>query len=267
MKTRMTTCAAALLALFTLAGCAQHTPQDALNQQTVMSLDWFQQSGEYQALTHQAFNTAKVAFDNAPAVAGKKKAVIVDLDETMIDNSAYSAWQVKSGQAFTDATWSKWVQARQAKAIPGAVEFANYVNTHNGTMFYVSNRSNSDYQATADNLNKLGFSGVSPATLRLKTDSSNKQARFDAIAQQGYDIVLHIGDNLNDFGAATYHKDNSQRRDFVAANQAKFGTQLIVLPNPLYGDWESGLAKDFFKLTPAQQLEVRNQGIKPWDGK
>ena len=61
----------------------------------MLAVNWFQQSGEYQALSWQAFNTARMAFDNAPSLTGKPKAVIVDLDETMIDNSAYSAWQAK----------------------------------------------------------------------------------------------------------------------------------------------------------------------------
>ena len=87
--------------------------------------------------------------------------------------------------------------------MPGAVEFANYVNSHGGTMFYVSNRDQKDYAATVDNLNKLGFSGVSDKTVRLSTGNSNKQARFDAIKNAGYNVVLYIGDNLNDFGGAT----------------------------------------------------------------
>ncbi len=68
---------------------------------------------------------------------------------------------------------------------------------------------------------------------------------------------LYIGDNLNDFGGATWHQGNAQRRAFVDNNHALFGTQFIVLPNPLYGDWESGMAENYNKLTPQQQLSVR----------
>jgi 5'-nucleotidase (lipoprotein e(P4) family) len=77
---------------------------------------------------------------------------------------------------------------------------------------------------------------------------------------------VYAGDNLNDFGAATHHKDNAQRRAFVADNQSKFGTEYIVLPNPLYGDWESGMAQDYNKLTPEQKLLIRQQAIKAWNG-
>lgn len=218
-------------------------------------------------MSWQVFNSARMAFDVAPSLAGKTKAVIVDLDETMIDNSAYSAWQAKNGQPYSGKTWSAWTQARQATAVPGAVEFANYVNSYGGTMFYVSNRDQKDYAATVDNLNKPGFSGVSDKTVRLSTGNSNKQERFDAIKNAGYNVVLYIGDNLNDFGGATWHQGNAQRRQFVALNHQRFGTQFIVLPNPLYGDRESGMAENYNKLTPQQQLQVREVRMKAWNGK
>jgi 5'-nucleotidase (lipoprotein e(P4) family) len=101
----------------------------------------------------------------------------------------------------------------------------------------------------------------------LKTDSSNKQARFDAIKNAGYNVVLYIGDNLNDFGGATWHQGNAQRQGFVENNHARFGTQFIVLPNPLYGDWESGMAENYNKLTPEQQLSVREARLRAWNGK
>ncbi|WP_390902094.1 5'-nucleotidase, lipoprotein e(P4) family [Serratia liquefaciens] len=271
MRQKMALGAAIGIALVTLTGCVQpaktdRQAQQQLAEQSVLALNWFQQSGEYQALTHQAFNSARLAFDQAKAAPGKKKAVVVDLDETMLDNSPYSGWQAQQGQPFAAATWAKWSQAQQAGAVPGAVQFARYVNSHQGTMFYVSNRKQSEYAATLANMQKLGFTGMSEKTVLLSGDTSNKQTRFDAIKNAGYDIVVYAGDNLNDFGAATYHKDNAQRRAFVADNQSKFGTEFIVLPNPLYGDWESGMAKGYNKLTPEQKLQIRQQAIKAWNG-
>ena len=258
------------LVFLALTGCAQQSKSDAaaqLNDQSVMALNWFQQSGEYQALAYQAFTTATYAFDGAQSLTGKPKAVVVDLDETMIDNSAYSAWQVKANKPFDDKTWSEWTQAKQAKAIPGAVSFAQYIDSHGGIMFYVSNRDHKDYAATVANLQRLGFPNVNEKTLRLNTNTSNKQARFDAIKADGYNIVLYVGDNLNDFGALTYHKSNAERRNFVNSNHGKFGTQFIVLPNPLYGDWESGLAPGYNKLTPEAKLKVREEALQSWSGK
>lgn len=92
----------AVSSLVLLAACSnqqavEQANQAKLQQQVAMGLIWTQQSGEYAALAHQAFNSAKMAFDHAKAKKGKKKAVVVDLDETMIDNSAYAGWQVQSG--------------------------------------------------------------------------------------------------------------------------------------------------------------------------
>ncbi|OQP31896.1 5'-nucleotidase, lipoprotein e(P4) family [Pantoea latae] len=269
MKMTATLLTSGLMALM-LSGCASQSAQKAqqqLGQQSVLALNWFQQSGEYQALTWQAFNGARLAFDAAPSLTGKPRAVIVDLDETMIDNSAYSAWQAKNGQPFSAQSWSTWTQAKQALAVPGAVDFARYVTSHGGTLFYVSNRDQKDFDATVANLTQLGFPQANAQTVRLSTGSSNKQARFDAIQAAGYNVVLYVGDNLNDFGAATWHQGNAQRRAFVSQNHQRFGTQFIVLPNPLYGDWESGMAENYNKLTPQQQLSTRDAQLKAWNGK
>ncbi|EKX97964.1 hypothetical protein HMPREF9996_00672 [Aggregatibacter actinomycetemcomitans Y4] len=102
MKKTLKMTALAVISAFVLAGCAQDTAKgDAqLQQQAVMGINWMQESGEYDALAYQAFNTAKVAFDHAKVQKGKKKAVVVDLDETMIDNSAYAGWQIKNNKPF-----------------------------------------------------------------------------------------------------------------------------------------------------------------------
>lgn len=268
MKTLKLTLVAALAAL-TLTGCAHKVNGDAqLQQHAVLGLNWFQQSGEYQALAYQAFNVAKVNFDQARVTKGKKKAVVVDLDETMVDNSAYAGWQVKNNKGFDAQDWTRWVNARETQAIAGAVEFNNYVNSHGGKMFYVSNRKDSNEKiATIENMKQLGFTGVSDETLYLKKDKSNKSARFAEIEKQGYEIVLYIGDNLNDFGDATYHKLNTERRAFVGQNSKEFGKKFIILPNPNYGDWEGGLAKDYFKHDAEGRVKIRQDAIRAWNGK
>ena len=218
------------LAISACTSKPMHHAETQLQQQAVMGINWMQESGEYQALAYQAFNSAKVAFDQAKVAKGKKKAVVVDLDETMVDNSAYAGWQVKNNQPFGSESWTE-------KA------------------------------ATIDDMKKEGFTGVSEQTLYLKKDKSNKSERFADIEKQGYEIVVYVGDNLNDFGDATYKKSNAERRDFVKANQAKFGKTFIVLPNPNYGDWEGGLAKDYYKGDAQSRVNIRMNAIRAWDGK
>ena len=250
MKTTLKLTAIAAMSAFILTGCAtQNKSAEAdaqLQQQAVLGLNWIQQSGEYQALSYQAYNAAKVAFDHAKVKKGKKKAVVVDLDETMLDNSPYAGWQVQNNKPFDGKDWTRWVEARQSGVVPGAVEFNNYVNTHGGKMFYVSNRKDSNEKAgTIDDMKRLGFNGVEDSAFYLKKDKSPKAARFEEIEKQGYE----------------------ERRDFVVQNKAKFGKTFIVLPNPNYGGFEGGLAKDYFKGDSSSKVKARLDAIKAWDGK
>ncbi|MBT0726096.1 5'-nucleotidase, lipoprotein e(P4) family [Rosenbergiella australiborealis] len=235
-----------------------------LADQSVMAVNWMQQSGEYQAIALQTFRFATSAFQQSVDAGVRSPAVIVDLDETMIDNSAYQAWAAQQQAPFTDKTWSQWTHAEQALAIPGAVDFARYVDSHGGTLFYVSNRSVHDREATIANLRVLGFPGITDQTLLLSTSTSNKQARFDTIHAEGFQVVVYVGDNLNDFGAATWHKNNSERRAFVEKNRAKFGTEFFLLPNPSYGDWESGLSNGYSAMRPSEKLHTRLQALRVW---
>ncbi|NBI43331.1 5'-nucleotidase, lipoprotein e(P4) family [[Haemophilus] felis] len=260
-------------AMLLLSACsnqqmAEKANVEKLQQQAVLGLVWTQQSGEYAALAHQAFNSAKVAFEQAKAAKGKKKAVVVDLDETMIDNSAYAGWQIKTGQDFSPETWTKWVNARQSAAIPGAVEFSNYVNANGGTVFFVSNRRDDvEKEGTVDDMKRLGFTGVNEKTLLLKKAKSNKSLRFKQVEDMGYEIVVFVGDNLNDFGDETYKKSNAERRSFVAKNSQQFGKKFIILPNDNYGDWVGGLDKNYYKGNGQSKLDIRNNAIHAWDGK
>ena len=113
---------------------------------------------------------------------------MVDLDETMLDNSPYAGWQVQNNKPFDGKDWTRWVEARQSGVVPGAVEFNNYVNTHGGKMFYVSNRKDSNEKAgTIDDMKRLGFNGVEDSAFYLKKDKSPKAARFEEIEKQGYE--------------------------------------------------------------------------------
>ena len=254
MKTTLKLTAIAAMSAFILTGCAtqdKSAEADAqLQQQAVLGLNWIQQSGEYQALSYQAYNAAKVAFDHAKVKKGKKKAVVVDLDETMLDNSLYAGWQVQNNKPFDGKDWTRWVEARQSGVVPGAVEFNNY-----------------EKAGTIDDMKRLGFNGVEDSAFYLKKDKSPKAARFEEIEKQGYEIVVYVGDNLDDFGDAIYGKQNAERRDFVAQNKAKFGKTFIVLPNPNYGGFEGGLAKDYFKGDSSSKVKARLDAIKAWDGK
>ena len=238
-----------------------------LAEQGMLAYNWMQQSGEYRALAYQAFNAAKAAFDAAVPADGMKKAVVVDLDETMIDTSAEGAIRLLEHKEFDPSFWTRWCEAEQALAIPGAVEFANYVNSHGGKMFYVSNRIvGPEYQPTINNLKELGFTGVDSTSVLLKDKVSQKTARFEQVEKAGYEIVVFIGDNLDDFRftGETYRKLNDVRRSVVDKYKSDFGVKYIVLPNPLYGNWEGGLNADYYKNDAAGKLKIRRDNLKVW---
>ena len=110
-----------------------------------------QQSGEYRALAYQAFNIAKLTFDTAKSKKITRPAIIVDIDETVLDNSPYQAGLLDSDNGFELSTWNQWIKAEKAKAVPGAVEFVNYVNKNWGKVFFISNRDVKSVKTSKNN--------------------------------------------------------------------------------------------------------------------
>ena len=241
-----------------------YTTKD-LNEQLVLATLWMQASGEFKALSYQAFNLAKLRLDMylAGHPGGKKVAVIVDADETVLDNSAYEAWLVGKDFGYSSKTWDKWMEAAEAKAMPGAVEFLNYVKKRGGEVFYVTNRKEVGKAGTIKNMKALGFPFVDDAHLMLRTDSSNKEPRRQQIAAD-YDVALLMGDNLNDFSAAFDTKTLEEGDAAVESNKARFGAEFIVLPNPTYGDWEGKVYNNNWGASPAEKDQMRKAHLHPW---
>jgi 5'-nucleotidase (lipoprotein e(P4) family) len=255
------------IALQLLTGCATPRAPERLVDQNTQGVIWMQNAAEYEALLYQAFNAAKLSVDQAKETQTEPWAVVVDLDETMLDNSPYAAWQLLNGKPYEPATWIEWCKAGETTALPGAVDFAQHVIAQGGALFYISNRQNETYEATFKNLRQIGFPQVNQTTLLLRTDTSNKEVRFKKVTDAGYDIVLMLGDNLNDFPEInTYRQGNAERSAAVETNQSAFGTRFIVFPNPSYGDWEGGLADGYHQLSAEEKLTLRQQKLNAWSG-
>jgi 5'-nucleotidase (lipoprotein e(P4) family) len=278
--------------------------QQQLNEQSILALNWMQQSGEYVALTHQAFNNAKMLFDYARFRKVSNLAVIVDIDETVLDNSAYQAGLIDTNNRFNSKSWNQWVSAKKAIAIPGALNFVNYVNARGGKVFFITDRVKSSQKdgtgndlemATIENLKSLGFTGVNPNTVILKGEftktiagkiDTSKEWRREAVVNskadgRKYNVVALIGDNLNDFDDKA-GQTNQERRAYVQENKYRYGSidiagrrilksAYITLPNPIYGAWELGLynpqsvgKKQLNELTPAELSQQRKQTLNRW---
>ncbi|KYH35052.1 lipoprotein E precursor [Clostridium tepidiprofundi DSM 19306] len=246
---------------------APYTQKD-LNEQLVMATDWVQTSAEYRALCYQAYNMGKIIVDEN--VANYKKgdkplAIVTDIDETILDNSAYDAGHIGHNDSYNGKTWSEWVNTEKAKAMPGSVEFLKYAADKGVTIFYMSNRKEATgLKATINNLKALGFPYADNEHMSLKTDTSNKQPRRDAVTKD-YNVILYMGDNVNDFPIDTYHKNMHDRNELVDQNKGNFGTKFIMLPNPLYGDWEGALSKNsYWGLNSAEKDAARKAVLDTW---
>jgi len=244
---------------------SEYTTRD-LNEQLVMATLWMQTSAEYRALCYQAFNLARINLDAFLSVqmGGKPVAVIVDADETVIDNSAYEAFLIGQDFGYSSKTWTPWMQAAEATAIPGALEFLKYAESKNVEIFYVTNRKIVGYEGTERNLKALGFPYVDKKHLLLRTGSSDKQERRD-IVEKDYAVALLMGDNLNDFLSVFRRKSVEERFAETDALKKTWGTRFIVLPNPTYGGWEGAVYKGNWGASPAEKDKMRKGYLKRWD--
>ena len=181
---------------------------------------YMQKAGEYRALAYQAFNLAHWQLDadldkknvkKLPKAEQKKpRAVMVDIDETVLDNSPAQAANIKNRAAFDLKQWYAWGEMRKAKAIPGAVDFVNYATSKGVKVFFVSNRDAVQKQATMDNLKNVGFNDVTADNVLLRTNEASKEARRQIILAK-YRIVFFMGDNLDDHSNVFERKSVADR--------------------------------------------------------
>lgn len=231
-----------------------------------MGLLWMRTSAEYRALAYQGYNVAlnlvKMAVTD-PSHQRKPLAIVLDADETVVDNTKLMGESIANGNGRFDAPW--WRQAvhqGKSQAMPGAVEFLNEVHKQGVEIFYVSNRyAPVNYDVTVQNFKELGFPSVDKEHVLLFEKDSDKQPRFDAITKK-YGIILFMGDNAGDFPIGTKGKTLAERNAIIDEHKEDFGTTFVVFPNPAYGSWVSALAKGYQNLSPEEQKQVNNQYLQ-----
>ncbi len=225
---------------------------------------WFQSSGEIRALQYQAYALARLMLDRDFRLRRRDRrprAVVVDVDETVLDNSRYQASLIVNQKPYEAASWTAWCNRAEATAIPGAVEFLRYAASRGVRVFYVTNRRAAEKEGTTKNLKQLGFPDVSDETLLLRADTASKEPRRQSLSKK-YRIVLLAGDNLNDFADVFEGKSVEKRAAAVNDARQKFGTQFIVLPNPMYGDWESAIYTYNPQLKEEEKARLRREALK-----
>ena len=221
---------------------------------------WMQQSAEYHLLTKQTYRHALQQLERglsdqnwtadevqlaAKDYRDKKTAVILDVDETVLDNSAFNARNIVDSKNFKSTIWNAWCEEEKALAIPGALDFIHAAESKGVKVFYITNRDDALKTATLNNLRKLGFK----ATAETVLTRNGQQGRGDdkvsrrAMVAEKHRILLLIGDSLSDMCSGMGTRDQAQR-NATAIDKAKALSQgWIVMPNPVYGSWERALPK------------------------
>jgi len=276
MTKRMATLLAAVL-LTTLAGCASGpAPDDRLNATL-----WMQQAVEYKAATDGVYTLASIRLAEALAdpawtavpdvqsgdFSDLPPAIILDADETVLDNSAYQAGLIKTGDVYSSESWNAFANAAVSSAVPGAVAFTRAAAASGVKVFYVTNRDAVTEEGTAKNLAALGFPmGGNVDTLMTRGEqpdwTSRKGTRRAAIAKD-YRVLLLLGDNLGDF-TDDYSGSPEERRAVYEAHSAHWGRDWLMLPNPAYGSWEAAAFSGDYALSEKEKRRRKIDRLTGW---
>jgi 5'-nucleotidase (lipoprotein e(P4) family) len=228
----------------------------------LLATSWFALSAEKDACYLQAYQLAGLQLETK--VLKRKKgqkpfAIVTDLDETALDNSAWSVKVLREGKDYPDY-WSDWEKAANAPAFPGAVEFFQKANRLKVPVFYVSNRLAKNLDATISNLKNLGFPNADSSHILLKTSTSNKIERRGQVLKN-HDIVMLLGDNLADFDGVWEEAEMASRSTYVKNFITEWGKKFIIFPNPMYGGWKDAIFNYKRGLKPNQIDSVWNEKL------
>ena len=220
-----------------------------------------QRAAEYKALCLQAYNIASLRLNNYQSLSSLPKAIVTDIDETVLDNSPYAVHRALEGKEYDSQSWYAWTLKAEADTVPGAPAFLKYASSKGVEIFYITNREERERDCTLRNLRKYGMPNADSAHLLLKSTTSGKEPRRQAVAAS-HEIVMLLGDNLADFSSMFDKKTEEERTANVNANASLFGNKFIIIPNPDYGDWEGALLKYNYKLSTGQKDSIFRTVLK-----
>jgi len=170
-------------------------------------------------------------------------AIIMDIDETVIDTGAFQRQLAHDNARFSSGPWRAWQERNQPNAIPGAVEFIAAAQARGVTVFFITNRDHATEETARRNLAAIGIDLPKDIDTVLcrgeRPDWGNdKESRRQFIAEH-YRVLMLFGDDLADFVSA--YRTTPQERIGTALRHDEWGTKWFMLPNPMYGSWENSL--------------------------
>tara|TARA_B100000989_G_scaffold24588_1_gene15923 strand:- start:5070 stop:5897 length:828 start_codon:yes stop_codon:yes gene_type:complete len=249
----------------------------SFQEQSILSVLYVQTSTEFAANNIQTFNNASKALDMAlkdktwtaaleqkDNFVSKDPAIIIDVDETVLDNSSFQSRTILSGLSYPNG-WAKWVNESMATAVEGVYEFLHYANENDVKIFYVTNRLESFREPTIRNLKSLGLpfdDNLNSLIMREDENVRDKTKRRKNIAED-YRIVLLLGDQLTDFistkEAYVYHSD---RKKLANKYSDMWGSKWFMITNPTYGRWELSIYDEMPK-SEEEAIQKRKETLNP----
>lgn len=245
-----------LLVLLPLLACA-HVPS---SRDTTNAILWVQTSAEYEIAVRQSYLLAQRRLEESLASGPTAPALVMDLDETVLDNSTFEARLIARDADFDMEEWRRWLAGTEARAMPGAPEFVAEARRRGVEVFFVTNRHERYRGPTRATLAKLGLvpAGDDGAGLLMRGErpewDQDKASRRAHVAA-GRTLIMLVGDDLNDFVSAL-GKTPEERRALARENAARFGRDWILIPSPSWGSWLDAL-HDYQDL-PLEQMRARH---------
>jgi acid phosphatase len=263
--------ALAVTTIVILTGCIQQ-PERINSHEMLNATLWQQTSAEYAGITNQVYRFARNSLDQALAdttwTAALEQtgdythlppAVMLDIDETVLDNGPYEARIIKHLGQYSPVTFAEWCRDENAPAVPGAKTFLEYAVKQDVAVFYYSARREKLRDCTIRNMRELGL--PLPDDSRLLLNNGTNKSGYREMIARDYRILLLVGDNLEDFVDGS-KSDPASRRELALHHVQRWGRQWIVLPNSIYGHWESSIYNFDYQLPREQQLQLKLQQLQ-----
>ena len=250
---------------------------NSYQKQSLLVVLFKRTSAEYKANTFQIYTSAKNNIDKAladkswTALKNQLKdyqnlppAIILDIDETVLDNSEHQVRSIKNGTNYPIG-WKEWVSEESAGALPGVKEFLSYANTKGIKIFYVTNRTHDLEEYTRNNIKSLGLPFDNDMDVLLMKNEkgwgSDKTSRRDLI-RKDFRVIQIFGDQLDDFIPLTESaKSMNERKILIDKYADMWGEKWYMLINPMYGEWEEALYEHCWSCYPEENDRV-NQRLK-----
>lgn len=266
------------LVAFSVSSVVAEEVDRSFQEQSMLGVLFVQTSPEFAANNIQTYKiaTSKIdialkdkswtaALEQGTNFSDKPPAIIVDVDETVLDNSAHQARAILGGFSYPTG-WLEWGNQASAPAVAGVKDFLNYADSKGVTIFYVTNRVSELRKSTIENIIKLGLPFDESANpLMMKGENgwgSEKTSRRTLIAKE-YRIILMAGDQITDFISLEESSVSMDARLQLSSKyEEMWGEKWFMITNPMYGKWEGAIYNNIFPSTKERE-KLRLKALNP----